>query len=95
MAYHNELDRSDIEQWLARRRRGGKTQRVAVELGYGELTLKYTKAKSRVYEFVLSKRHFMMGALHSIPNVKAFDKLYFLLMNLLYGANVYEGYCKE
>ena len=95
MAYHNELDRSDVEQWLARRRRGGKTRQVAVELGYSELALKYNKVKSRVYEVALSKRLLIVKALRSIPNVRAFDKLYFLLLNLLYGASVYEGYNKE
>jgi len=94
-AYHNELDRSDIEQWLARRKRGGKTRQVAVELGYDELKLEYGKIKSYIYELVLSKRPLMIKILKAIPNVKATDKLYFLLMNLLYGASVYEGYCKE
>ena len=95
MAYHNEVDRNNIEQWLARRKRGGKTRQVAVKLGYSELTLKYNKLKSQVYEFVLSKKRFIIKILYSIPNNKALDKLYFFLINLLYGASVYEGYCKE
>lgn len=91
-AYHNEADRSNIDQWLARRKRGGETRRVAVNLGYKELTLHYGNLKSIVYDVVLSRKLFFSKTLEWIPNKKIFDWLYFFVVNLLYGAYVYEGY---
>nr|WKN36967.1 glycosyltransferase [Tunicatimonas sp. TK19036] len=92
MAYHNEADRNTIEKWLARRKRGGKTRQVAVQMGYSELTLHYGAIKSGIYNFVLLHQNTFLRLLEFIPNMKLFDRVYFLVTNLLYGAYVYEGY---
>ena len=92
VAYHNEVDRMNILQWLARRKRGGKTRQVAVQMGHKELTLHYSKLKARVFEFVIGKQQYFLKALQWVPNIIIFDRIYFFIVNLLYAASVYEGY---
>jgi len=94
--YHNERDRAtDIIAWMARRARGGKTRRVAVEQGYDELTLDYGKLKSKIYQFVNRYPSVMYLALRLVPNLKFFDTISFFVTNLLYGAAVYRGYWND
>ncbi len=95
MAYHNEADRSVVDQWLARRKRGGETRQVAVRMGYSELTLHYGRLKSGLYQMVLFKKQLLLKALNWVPNIEALDRVYFFLVNLLYGAYVYEGYHEQ
>lgn len=93
---HNERDRAtDIKAWMARKLRGGKTRRVAVSLGYNELTLEYGWMKAMIYEKVNHNKSFFFGILKLIPNLKLFDSASFSLINLLYGASVYEGYSEN
>jgi glycosyltransferase involved in cell wall biosynthesis len=96
MVEHNERDRAtDIHAWMARRQRGGKTRRVAVELGHQELTLKYGWFKSAVYQLISRYDVLVYYSLNMVPNQKKFDKISFLLINILYGASVYRGYFQE
>ncbi|WP_045687121.1 glycosyltransferase family 2 protein [Hymenobacter sp. AT01-02] len=90
--YHNEADRMNLTAWLARKKRGGETRRVAVELGHQELVYDYGLLKGSVYQVISLIRPAVMGILTLIPNKKAFDKLYFGLTNLLLGAALYSGY---
>ncbi len=91
--HHNERDRAtNMEAWMARRQRGGKTRRVAVDLGYQELTLNYPWLKSTVYKLVNRHNSMIYGLIGLIPNRRLFDNISFFMFNMLYGAAVYQGY---
>ncbi|RPD46901.1 glycosyltransferase [Hymenobacter sediminis] len=90
--YHNEADRMNLHAWLARKRRGGETRRVAVELGHKELVYNYGALKGGIYRVVGAVQPLVLGVLSLIPNTKALDKLYFSIMNLLLGTALYTGY---
>lgn len=94
MVWHNEEDRVMLEGWMQRKYRGGQTKRVAVNMGHKELEIDYNNLKGKIY-FVLSKLDFIfIGVIKVIPNNKIFDPIYFRLVNLLLGINLYKGYTK-
>lgn len=93
--FHNEADRMNLPAWLARKRRGGETRRVAVTLGHEELAYKYGVLKGSIYRLVAFQHSMVMGVLTLIPNHRAFDRLYFAIVNLLLGAALYTGYNTE
>lgn len=90
--FHNEADRMNLPAWLARKRRGGETRRVAVELGHEELVYEYGALKGSIYRLAALVRPVIMGVLKLIPNQRAFDRPYFALVNLLLGTALYTGY---
>ena len=92
MLYHNEADRMSLRPWLARRQRGGETRRVAVQMGYTELEYHYGPLKSAVYRLTGSLAPLLQASLRLVPNRRAFDPLYFWLVNLLLGTALYTGY---
>jgi hypothetical protein len=68
---------------------------VAVDMGYKELEVDYNNLKGTLY-FVISKVEFLFtAALKAIPNNKLFDPLYFRIVNILLGTNLYKGYMKH
>lgn len=95
MVWHNEADRVELNGWMQRKYRGGQTRKVAVMAGHNDLILNYNNLKGNIY-FILSKTEFMLNwALKAIPNNKVFDPLYFKIVNLLLGTNLYKGYTKK
>jgi GT2 family glycosyltransferase len=89
---HDEEDRIQLDGWLQRKCRGGHTRRVAVEMGHKELELDYNNLKGKIY-FIISQVEFIFtGFLKIIPNSKIFDPLYFRIVNILLGINLYKGY---
>ncbi len=95
MAYHNEVDRTTVRPWLERRKRGGKTRKVAVNLGYEELELDYLPWKRLVYQAIYQSRELFIFLLSVFPSNSLLDHLYFLIVNALYGAYSYIGYRYE
>jgi glycosyltransferase involved in cell wall biosynthesis len=90
--YHNEADRMNLKAWLARKRRGGETRRVAVELGHQELAYEYGLIKGSVYRLTDLLQPVVLSLLIIIPNKVALDPLYFNIINLLLGTALYSGY---
>jgi GT2 family glycosyltransferase len=92
MVWHNEEDRVEISGWMQRKFRGGQTRRVAVRMGHKDLELDFNNLKGRVY-FIISKTEFLFhGLLRVLPNMKVFDPIYFRVVNILLGTNLYKGY---
>ena len=92
--WHNEEDRVRLSGWLQRKYRGGQTRQVAVQMWHKDLELDYNNLKGEIY-FIFSKVDFIFtGILKLIPNSKLFDPLYFRIVNLLLGINLYKGYTK-
>lgn len=92
MVYHNEADRMSIKAWLARKKRGGETRKVAVEMGYAEVATHYGLKKKAVYTLLKAGKPGLYKLLLLIPNLPQFDPLYFKIVNLLLGTASYEGY---
>jgi GT2 family glycosyltransferase len=94
IVWHNEADRVDLSGWMQRKYRGGQTRKVAVDAGHKDLEIDYNNLKGKLY-FIISKTEFMFNAaLKLIPNNKMFDPLYFRIVNILLGTNLYKGYTK-
>jgi GT2 family glycosyltransferase len=92
MVWHNEEDRVELNGWMQRKFRGGQTRRVAVRMGHKDLELNFDNLKGKIY-FLIAKTEFLFTvALKIIPNVKMFDPLYFKIVNILLGTNLYKGY---
>ena len=94
MILHDESDRIELDGWMQRKYRGGQTRKVAVQMGHADLAINYNNVKGAVY-FIISKFEFLFTrALKLIPNKKIFDPLYFRIVNILLGTNLYKGYTK-
>lgn len=90
--YHNEADRTSVRPWAARKKRGGITRRVAVEMGYTELEVRHNRMKNFIYKILVKVKPLLILIIESLPNIKALDLLYFKLTNILLGTSIYEGY---
>ncbi|MDX1651967.1 MAG: glycosyltransferase family 2 protein [Brumimicrobium sp.] len=89
---HNEADRMSVQSWMARKKRGGLTRKIAVLKGRKNLEIKYSVLKKVFY--TISSKIFPVyyGLLKLIPNHKYADKLYFQLIKIMLGTAIYEGY---
>lgn len=92
LIYHNEEDRMQVESWLERKKRGAVTRKVAVEMGYSNLALTYSGAKTVIYNAIWQQKRTILRLLEHWPNNKAFDPAYFFIVNRLFGTYVYIGY---
>jgi GT2 family glycosyltransferase len=90
--FHNEEDRMNVINWLNRNVRSGETRKVAVTLGYRELSLKSSLLKTMAYRMLIPLRSFFIFLLGMIPPAKIFDPVYFALVNLLQGISIRKGY---
>jgi len=95
MMYHNEADRMDVKSWLARKKRGGETRRVAVEMGHTDLKIHYGWLKWSVYTILLALQPVLYSLLSIIPNIKLLDPIYFKLLNTMLGTAIFEGYHRK
>ena len=92
LIYHNESDRVSPGNWLQRKKRGAKTRRVAVEMGFSELELKYSKYKTFLLHLLSFAKPLIMSATRLIPPTPFFDPLYSRIIRLLIAINIFEGY---
>jgi GT2 family glycosyltransferase len=93
--YHNEADRMNVEAWLARKKRGGETRKVAVQVGYSNTGLTYGFTKKKAYRLLSVGKPVLLKLLQAIPNQPGFDPLYFKVLNLLLGTASFEGYYRS
>jgi GT2 family glycosyltransferase len=95
MVYHNEIDRLELDAWLARKKRGSETRKAAVNMGYTELALNHGKAKKMLLKFLILLKPVLQYLLHTIPNKRSLDFIYFKLVNILLATVIFEGYHRE
>lgn len=95
MIFHNEEDRLEVESFLERKKRGAITRRVAVNLGHRDLDVPYNFLKRTIYRLVFSCRKMILYLLRKWPQTRKLDKLYFLLINILFGAYTFIGFTQE
>lgn len=92
MVYHNEEDRLQVEAWLQRKKRGGETRRVAVEMGFKQVALSYSFAKSTTLKCITLCSPFLILLAALVPNIQFLDIIYFKIINILLAAVIFEGY---
>jgi glycosyltransferase involved in cell wall biosynthesis len=92
LIFHNELDRLNPISWLQRKKRGAITRKVAFEMGFTELQIKYSLLKSIALKYLTVTEPIFIKTLLLIPNYKVFDKIYFKIINLLIAVNIFNGY---
>lgn len=90
--YHNESDRINFDNWLAGQERRASTRKVAVGLGYKELTLDYSRFKRFVFSLIGAGNRIIYGIMYLTPNVRVFDPLFFKLVSALQAYRIYRGY---
>lgn len=90
--YHNEEDRLDMQNWMARKRRNGETIRLAYELGYNELRFRYSPLKKTAYLILSRLKPILYLGFDIVPNHKMFDLISFRFIHLLLGTHLFEGY---
>lgn len=92
MVFHNEQDRLHIQPWLQRKKRGGETRQVAVQMGFTEVEIHYSKQKFALLLLLVKLQTFMKVLLKIIPKTTYFDFLYFRIINILLATAIFEGY---
>ncbi|MFY0607972.1 MAG: glycosyltransferase [Cyclobacteriaceae bacterium] len=94
MTYHNEIDRQNIGNWLARKYRSGITRKVGVEMGFKELELKYSFGKHQVLNVILAFSTTLKAVVTSnlANRLKQLDLVSFRIIGSLLAASIYKGY---
>jgi glycosyltransferase involved in cell wall biosynthesis len=92
MVHHNEEDRLQVKPWLQRKKRGGETRRVAVEMGFNYIAIRYSSFKTFILSSIVFFKSIIMVGISILPNVKLLDGVYFKLVNILLAAAIFEGY---
>lgn len=92
LIYHNEIDRVNPVNWLARKKRGAITRRVAVDLGFSELGLHFGFFKKMLLQLLSLTKPLLMFVVRIFPNSKALDHAYAKLINMLIAINIFEGF---
>ena len=90
--FHNEADRLQMMNWLQSWKRRAMTRKVAVTLGYKELSLDYGWLKKLVltiFSFILPV---LVLVTMLIPNRKIFDKFYSRLVSGIQAVYLFKGY---
>ncbi len=93
--YHNEVDRLDLDNWLASQERRAVTRRKAVMLGYKELALVYRAPKKFILRSICRFELVLKKSLGLIPNLKFMDPLYFGMVSALQASRIYKGYMRS
>jgi GT2 family glycosyltransferase len=89
---HNEEDRINLDNWLDNQQRRAETRRVAVDLGYTELAIRYSLVKEvvlRVINFTYSLWRVVLNLFSVSP---ALDFLYVQGISVLVAARIFKGY---
>ncbi len=93
--WHNESDRVDLNSFLKRKYNTSITRRVAVELGYKELSIDYSALKKSTLSVLQLGYPLLRGITWGIPNADVFDGLYNRMVNILTAIKIYSGYTKH
>lgn len=94
LIYHNEIDRVNPVNWLARKKRGAITRRVAVDLGFTELKLRFGFFKKLLLQILSLAKPLLMTVIKTFPNSTVLDIVYEKFINMLIAVNIFEGYTK-
>jgi glycosyltransferase involved in cell wall biosynthesis len=89
---HNELDKLSPKMWLERKYRGGYTQYVAVQKGYGALARQDSFLKARLFLTMYKIRPIILWFLQWLPKNQIGTNLYFFMMDKMTGAYLCAGY---
>ncbi|MFN8278604.1 MAG: glycosyltransferase [Chitinophagales bacterium] len=92
MVYHNESDRLDMDQWLARKERTGTTRRLAADFGYADMALHYEGLKKYYYRIVNQCYPILKGLFSILPNATWCDALSIAVIDRLHAIRLYRGY---
>jgi len=92
MIYHNEIDRVNVQNWLERKKRGAITRKVAVQMGFKELEIKYNTFKKIILTVISQIKPIIHLFYKIIPSLKLFDSIYSKIINLLIAVYIFDGY---
>lgn len=93
--YHNEVDRLELDNWLASQENRACSRRRAVALGYRELALEYHFLKRLMLEAVIRHESHIKSVLTRMPNSSVADRLSFKMLSILQASRIYKGYTLE
>jgi GT2 family glycosyltransferase len=89
---HNESDRGDLQNWLARKERSGHTARTMSKLGFPEAAIRYDIRRSIPFTIIYRLRGLLIPLIVSKNGLS--DLMKFRLIHLLIGAHIHHGYKK-
>lgn len=89
---HNETDRVELTNWLSNWERRSATRKVAVNMGYTELALKYNTFKKLVLRLEIALLPLSRAVLRAWPNAAVLDFAYAIIVSRTQAAHIYKGY---
>jgi GT2 family glycosyltransferase len=92
--WHNEWDRIDIRNWLARQRNGGHTRHQAVRQGYKELALEYGWVRRTALTTVLWLQPALLVLIGILGRRSVFDWFTWKVIGGLQAAAIFDGYIR-
>lgn len=91
-AYHNEVNKTDLQGFLKRTYNNAVTKRYAAETLYPEQWLYVSRVKKSLYRFIKLFEPSVISLLSHWPASEFFDALYFRICHVLIGLNIYKGF---
>ncbi|MFN8309982.1 MAG: glycosyltransferase [Chitinophagales bacterium] len=95
LVFHNESDRFDMMQFMARKERNGETRKLAADMGYSQMSITYTPVKQLIYGMLALWPEFPALLLKLLPNSKAFDQVSRKLIDVMHATYLFRGYNKK
>lgn len=92
MTYHNESDRLNLPNWLARKYRGGITRKIALHYGFTECQLNAGLLKKWMVIVLSPFLYPISQFVSSLCNYRALDFLFYKCINKLLAIAIYGGY---
>jgi GT2 family glycosyltransferase len=95
VVWHNEEDRIELLPWLNRKERSAETRKIAVSIGYIEMSINARFLRKRFLLLIYRLRNIFLLSLSLLNDKKNMDKLYFKITNLLLASYLTKGYFKK
>lgn len=92
--FHNEADRIELKNWLARKQRGAETRAWGYILGRSEEVLYIPFTKKTAYSLLSRMKSLLIAIQINLPHAERFDILNHAIIHALLGTSIYEGYKK-
>lgn len=90
--FHNEIDRTELNGWLLRKKKSGMTIKAMEQLNNSHKSNLYPTKKLLLIKTALFFYPIIKFFVYLIPNQQVFNKAYASFINIMVACSIYKGY---
>ena len=94
-AWHNEINKTNLQGFLQRTYNNSITRRHAVQIGYDELKINFSSSKKIIFLLIKYIEKPLIAFAEGLPNIRSLDFIYFKLCKAVIAFNIYKGYQQQ